>query len=164
MKKKMKNIIIFVVIIIVSITSVVFYKLSNFENELNEESKKYVDEVAPLVLKSKNYEELYNNASPGLIKIFNDNPEMSKSLFDTQTEKLGLLENYKESKGQAVIKFTGLRDLREGMGYKYSVLGFYTIEATFENGSALVVVDLVRLPQNNEWRIQKFGIKSFKAN
>ena len=56
-----------------------------------------------------------------MIKIFNDNPEMSKSLFDTQTEKLGLLENYKESKGQAVIKFTGLRDLREGMGYKYSV-------------------------------------------
>ena len=144
MKKKMKNIIIFVVIIVVSITSVGFYKLSNFENELNEESKKYVDEVAPLVLKSKNYKELYNNASPGLIKIFNDNPEMPKSLFDAQIEKLGLLENYKESKGQAVIKFTGLRDLREGVGYKYSVLGFYAIEATFENG-----VFKVLLPYNN---------------
>lgn len=114
---------------------------------LDDESKAYVDHVAPAILSSLNKETLFVYSSDEL------NKSASPAEFDKifyWFAKLGRLKEYKGSKGQANILFTTEKGQQ--------ITGNYEAYAEFEKGPA--TIKLVTIKKGDKWQVMGFHINS----
>jgi hypothetical protein len=122
---------------------------------LDASSKAYVDKHIPVILSTWSETEILKCASIELKAVMSD----KQSGFDqalTNFSKLGALEKYNGSKGQAFedayfsVKKKGKRS--------FEITARYVVEASFQNGNAEIKVDLTR--ENGDWKIYSLNIDS----
>ncbi len=147
MKIQFKHLIFgFAIIFFISLISILVL-MSKSDEKLNRESKAYIDNVLPIILKNLNKEEFLKFASPKLIKAVP--PEKFDEVFNVY-KKLGKFEKYLGSKGKAKKSFT-----LKGQKWIYAK---YTAKAKFSNGEAIIKVVLMK--ENGNWSIYSFKINS----
>ena len=117
------------------------------DERLNNESKKYVDTVLPVILKNLNKETFLKFASPELKKAVP--PEKFDEIFKIY-RKLGTFEKYIGSKGKAKKSFT-----LKGQKWIYAN---YIAAAKFSNGDAKIKITVIK--ENGGWWIYYFKISS----
>jgi hypothetical protein len=150
-KSKLKKILLVIGIAALIIIASVFL-FSAWGNNLDRESKDYVDKNIPVIISAWDYKELVKRASPELLNIAPD--EKFKSLFDTLSEKLGKFKKYNGSKGEASINTVFFT--KEGP-FGYAITAAYSADdVVFENDSAQIKIELVL--RDNEWRILSFYV------
>jgi hypothetical protein len=114
-------------------------------------SKAYVDQNIPIIVSTWSEGELLKLASPEFKSaISKDQSDKTWSNF----MKLGALEKYNGSKGQAYVNgsfWTGKNGEK-----RIQITAKYVASVDFHNGSVKIFVDLVR--ENGEWKIYYFSV------
>lgn len=123
-------------------------KLWRYGSQLAEESQAYVDEVIPKIVSSWDAKALMERAGPELISTAS--PEKLEKIFRAFSDRLGPLEQYEGSRGQAHVSVTPQTG-------KVTVAS-YVAEATFQKGKALIEVNLVM--RDRGWQIVGFFVRS----
>jgi len=137
---------IFAVLIVFA--AVGFFVLNHFGNQLDQESKSYVDSNLPKIITNWNVEELLKRASPELMKVAPR--DKVEKLFKMFAEKLGPLEYYEGSTGQSNMLVT----TQDG----YVVTGVYVAEARFVKAPATIKFRIIKHDDN--WQILEFHVNS----
>ena len=114
---------------------------------LDEESKAYVDQIAPTILANLNRETLFVYASDELKK--SASPAEFDKIFNWFT-KLGQFKEYKGSKGQANISVTTEKGKQ--------ISGLYEAHAEFEKGPATIKFTTIK--KGDKWQVIGFHINS----
>lgn len=117
--------------------------------ELDALSKAYVEANIPLIISTWSKDELLKRASPELLEIVKEKPELLDQLFQ-KLSKLGALQNIGDVKGDSSVLLT----VQGGMVTRAS----YEAKAKFENGDALISVHLIQL--SGQWKILNFNVNS----
>lgn len=115
--------------------------------KLDKSSKAYVDEVTPLIISTWNSDELFNRASPELLKVAPR--EKLDAFFKVFAEKLGPLKEYKDSKGSSFMRITPSGKV---------VTASYLVEATFTQGDAQIRVSIIQ--HDEKWQFLEFFVDS----
>lgn len=123
-------------------------KLWRYGSQLAAGSQAYVDEVIPEIVSSWDAKALMERAGPELISTAS--PEKLEKIFQAFSDRLGPLERYEGSRGQAHVSVTPQTG-------KVTVAS-YVAEATFQKGKALIEVNLVM--RDRGWQIVGFFIRS----
>jgi hypothetical protein len=139
----------FIVLIgVVLIGTSLFFGMNYYGTRFDKESKVFVDEKVPLIMKNWNYVLLYELTTPNF-KNVTPREEMRK-LFLLSDQKLGKMEVYKGSKGQADIFI----DFPKGI----LVRATYIAELVFEKDNGKIELGLIR--DGSEWEIESFRLTS----
>ena len=133
------------IIVLLVIVAIVFIPRTL---KLDKEATVYISDNTPIMVAGWNPQNLIDRASPELLSDVKSPDEWSRlfALF----QKLGSLKHLDPPKG---VVFSGAET---GKG-SYTV-GNYTAKATFENGSAVISIQLLRA--GTEWKINGFHINS----
>lgn len=118
--------------------------INNYGDNLDKESKAYVDMVVPAIVGSWEPQELISRASPELLKSNSD--DALKFYFKASFNKYGRLKEYRGSTGQAIIN--------PGEETKAN----YSAKADFEKGSATIWINVIKI--KNKWQISVFQVVS----
>jgi len=121
--------------------------LAYIGNQLDQESKAYVDKAVPAIVADWSVEELTRRASPELLQ--STKPDDLRSLF-ALFAKLGPLVQYGGSKGDAKIFAS--------TGGGQSITAEYVALATFKNGRASIEIGLLKV--DGIWKVQNFRVNS----
>jgi hypothetical protein len=113
-------------------------------NNLNAESKAYVEQAVVDIGQNWDRQELIKRASPDLIA--NLSPQQIAQLFDPLAARFGKLTRYDGQTGFATIT----------MGAGSKIIAHYDVAATFENGPVGFRIDLVKI--NDRWMIESFYV------
>jgi hypothetical protein len=118
------------------------------DERLNVESKKYVDTVLPIILKSFDANEFIKFAAPEFLKSV---PE--KRIFEIFNvyKKLGGFKKYLGSKGKAKTSIA----IFKGKKWVYAK---YTAKAEFANGLAVIKITIIK--EKGKWFIYHIKIDS----
>lgn len=130
----------------------------NIEND----SRKYMKKVFPLIFYSWDSEAFIENLPP---KLALKNQDEFKEYFSGQLQVFGSLKHYRLAGSQ----FGGKRSLHIKLGSKNktivlekAIIFKHNIIAVFENAQATIQVDTVMLEQQGRWRIAGMKIDSIK--
>ncbi len=145
-----KLLIYFFVIFSISLI-VIIILMSRSDEKLNKESKLYVDNVLPIILKDLDEKTFLKFASPELKKAVPK--EKFHKIFNIY-KKLGKFEKYIGSKGKAKKSFT-----LKGQKWIYAN---YIAAAKFTNGDAKIKLTVIK--ENGNWYIYYFKISSTAFN
>jgi hypothetical protein len=137
--------VVFAALIIVVVIG--FFMLNYFGSKLDKESMAYVDEAIPIIISSWNSKELIDRASSELLQVAP--VDKIESLFNIFSGRLGKLETYKGSKGQANISVTPQGKVTTAA---------YVAEAIFERAPATIQIRVIL--HNNKWQILQFHVNS----
>jgi hypothetical protein len=136
---------VFIVLIVIgAIAAGVF---AYFGGNLDRDSKKYADEVIPLIVANWDASELKRRCSPEFKATVKE--EDVDKLFRV-LQKLGKLKNYKGSRGQAYMAMT----TQQGR----LVTAQYVAQVDFESGPAELFLALIK--HDGEWEITGFRVNS----
>lgn len=145
-KSSLNGLVIFLIILVLLVAGIggtVWYA-----QQLDQQSKQYVDEAVPAIVTAWRSEELFNRSSSEFVQVTPINK--LDSFFEILSVKLGALQSYQGSQGEAKISAI----FPQGV----TVTANYTAKAVFENGSAIIKVQLIQ--RNNNWQILYFGVDS----
>lgn len=110
-------------------------------------AKTYIDMVVPEIIENWDMDKLKQNAHANFFSATsNENTRQFFFLF----KKLGPLKEYKYSQGEVVVS-------KSSAGVR-TVTGNYTVEADFENGSAKILVGIIK--EKKGWSIIGFRAES----
>ena len=137
---------IFAFLIIVAVCG--FIILDYFGTGLDEESKLYVDSNLPIIINDWNVNELFNRASPELLKVAPK--EKIEKLFSVFSDRLGPLREYKGSSGQVNMSFT----VNNGK----VITALYIANAIFEKAPATIRFQIIK--HKNKWQVLEFRVNS----
>ncbi len=145
-----KLFIYFTIIFSLSLIAIILL-MSKSDDKLNKESKAYVDNVLPVILKNLDEKTFLKFAAPELIKAVPE--EKFKEIFKIY-KKLGKFEKYIGSKGKAKKSFT--------LKGKKWIYANYIALAKFSNGDAKIKLTIIK--EKNNWFIYYFKISSKAFN
>ena len=137
----------FAVVFFLSFIILIIFSAKTDEN-LNKESKQYVDNVIPKIIKNFDENVFLEYAAPELVK--NIPKEKIEKIFKMY-KKLGTFEKYLGSKGKAKVSFA-IMQLKKWTYAKY------TCKAQFTTGEAIIKVTIIK--ENNQWYIYHLKINS----
>jgi hypothetical protein len=138
--------IIFVVVVLVGI---VFVGISAYEgNSLDKSSKAYVEQTVKAIFSTWSKEELTKDASPQLAEFIEQHPGAIDRLFQ-KSSTLGALRDLGDPEGHADVLYT--------RGTDKQVTARYVVNARFQNGNAVIVVNAIEVP--NGWALLLLDIK-----
>jgi hypothetical protein len=135
---------IFICLIVVGV--IFFSGLYYFASRLDKEARAYLDEVVPIIVTYWDPKELINRASPEFLQVYP--AERVESLFDSFSDLMGPLKEYKGAKGKITIGTT-----TKG---KPIIIADYQVRAAFEKAPAKIEIQMIR--RNNEWKIVGFRV------
>jgi len=136
---------IFICLIVVGV--IFFSGLYYFASRLDREAKAYVDEAVSIIVTSWNTKELINRASPESLQVVP--AEKVELLFNTLSNQIGQLKEYKGATGKVKIKISPRG--------KPIIIANYLAEAVFEKTPAKIQIQMIRL--NDKWEIAGFLVK-----
>ena len=137
-----------VIFLCIIIIGVIGFSITAYHGtKLDKTSKAYVDEVIPIIVSSWDSRELINRASPELLEVLSK--DQLRDLFATFSKKLGRLKDYKESKGDALIKVSPKGKI---------ITASYIAQLAFEKADAEVKIGLIQ--HNEKWQLLEFRVKS----
>ena len=149
---KLKNLfIIFIIIFFISFV-VLMYFSSRSDEQLNRESKQYIDSVLPDILEHFDPDVFINYAAPELLA--NVSKKRLTEIFKIY-KKLGDFKKYLGSKGKAKKSIP----LFKGKKWIYAK---YNAKAEFTNGMAIIKITIVK--ENGKWYVYHLKIDSKAFN
>ena len=137
-----------VVILVLIVVSFVGYA-TYMRRTLDASSKAYIDNLVPRIISTWSQEEIIREASPQLLQILHEKPELLDQQF-REISKLGKLLNYGGANGSSNMSYT----TNQGQ----LVTANYTASAKFENGDAQIGVRLVQI--SAQWQLLLFEVNS----
>jgi len=139
-----------IVILLIGAISL-FFMLNRMAPQVQKDALDYVDTNVPLIIRNWDSGELIGRASRGLLNVVPR--EQFVELFNTLSQKLGSLKEYRGSTGQ-----TNLRTSFKGINRT----GVFEAEAVFAKAPAIILCRIVW--QGNAWKIEEFRVKSNVLN
>ena len=136
---------IFLIILILLIAAVGYAVLSGIGQNLDAESKLWVDTVVPEIVATWNVEALLKNSSSALLQTVSEE-EMVESL-DIFSEQLGAMKQYHGSTGAVSIY------VRNGIK---TITAEYVSAVTFENSSS--TIEITGVKENDVWKVNRIYI------
>jgi len=137
---------ILVTVLVVAAAGAVY--LFHVGPQLDASSKAYVDANVPLIVKTWSDEELWARAAPEFKQAVTH--EQLTSLFGKFSKRLGNLQRYEGSAGEATLALL----LNRGK----VVTARYTAKTDFENGSAVLNVALIQ--HDGQWQLLGLHVNS----
>ena len=135
---------IFICLIVVGV--IFFSGFYYFASRLDKEARAYLDEVVPIIVTYWDPKELINRASPEFLQVYS--AERVESLFDSFSDLMGPLKEYRGAKGKIKIGTT-----TKG---KPIILADYQVRAVFEKAPAKIEIQMIR--RDDKWQIGGFRV------
>ncbi|HWH70930.1 MAG TPA: hypothetical protein VNT26_16190 [Candidatus Sulfotelmatobacter sp.] len=123
------------------------FAMKYFGEDLDKESKAYVDANLPQIVGNWDPRELLDRASPEFSQVVPQ--EKVIKLFKILSQRLGPLKEYKGSAGQSNVLLNP-----EGK----VITGDYKADAVFENGPAKIDFRIIR--RDGQWQVLEFWVNS----
>ena len=117
---------------------------------LDASSKAYVETNIPTIISTWSKEELLKRASPQLLKVVSENPELLDQLF-RKLSKLGAMRSFGDVKGDSNVSYT----TQSGK----VTTAAYVATAKYENGEARITARLIQSPAG-DWQFLLLNVNS----